>query len=55
MVAVAKPLRQTTVTTELRTLTDEDVVVGEQIGPLQNTIQLQLGLVRWLRGHGDWW
>ena len=34
-------------------LRDEGVVVGEEVGPLQHAVQLQLGLVPGLRGDGD--
>ena len=35
-------------------LRDEGVVVGEEVGPLQHAVQLQLRLVPGLRGDGDW-
>ncbi len=34
-------------------LSDERVVVGEQVGPLEDAVELQLGLVARLGGHGD--
>ena len=34
-------------------LRDEHVEVGEQVGALQDAVQLQLGLVVRLRGHRD--
>ena len=34
-------------------LCDEGVVVGEEIGPLQHSVQLQLGFIAGLRGDGD--
>ena len=34
-------------------LRDEGVVVGEEVGPLQHAVQLQLRLVPRLRGDGD--
>ena len=34
-------------------LRDEGVVVGEEVGPLQHAVQLQLRLVPGLRGDGD--
>ena len=34
-------------------LRDEGVVVGEEVGPLQHAVQLQLGLVPGLRGDSD--
>ena len=35
-------------------LCDEGVVVGEEVGPLQHPVQLQLGFIAGLRGDGDW-
>ena len=35
-------------------LCDEGVVVGEEVGPLQHSVQLQLGLIAGLRGDSDW-
>ena len=35
------------------TLGNEGVKIGEEVGPLENTVELEFGLIGGLAGHGN--
>ena len=33
---------------------NKDVIISEKVGSLEDSVELQFGLVGWLGGDGDW-